>query len=78
MLDLISDLLQFALGLACIALGFLALAGPEANWAGKRLQRFIDENWAGGTARSHRNLALASLIMGIVIAGGIAASWFLN
>lgn len=78
MLDVISDFLQFALGLACIGLGFFALVGSEANWAAKHLRRFIDENWAGSTPRSYRNLAIAALVLGVVIVASTALSFLLR
>lgn len=78
MLDLLSDILQFAIGMACIALGFFALLGAEANWAEKHLKRFIDENWAGSTPRSYRNLAIGALVLGGVIVASTVLSLLLR
>lgn len=78
MFDLLSDFFQFAIGMACIALGLFALFGPETNWAAKHLRRFIAENWAGSTPRSYRNLAIASLVLGTIIVVGIVLSRLLN
>ena len=77
MLSLLSDIAQLALGFACIALGFFALIGTEANWAAKWLRGFIETNWAGSSAGSFRNLAIAALCLGAIIVGGILLSWIL-
>jgi hypothetical protein len=77
-LDLLSDILQFALGMACVALSFFALFDSEANWAAKHLKRFIEENWAGSTPRSYRNLAIASTVPGAILVASVVLSRLLS
>ncbi len=46
--------------------GATALLKPEMSWCGKHLSKVIRDSWAGGTKKSHRNLSIAVLVLGVM------------